>query len=102
MQDAVSVGGKQVDDLPEARRDLTADDRQRFPTIARSASISSSSRASVGMPPGRSRTGLSSTRHKQDRHWLRDQQLAAYRDLVGHYAQFSMEISRAHPCTAVE
>jgi len=31
MQDAVSVHGEQVDDLPEARRDLAADDKQRFP-----------------------------------------------------------------------
>jgi hypothetical protein len=31
MQDAVSVDGEQVDDLPEARRDLAADDKQRFP-----------------------------------------------------------------------
>ncbi len=36
------------------------------------------------------------TNRAQDRHWLRDQQLAAYRDLLGHYARFSMEISRAH------
>jgi len=36
------------------------------------------------------------TNRAQDRHWLRDQQLAAYRDLLGHYAHFSMEINRAH------
>jgi hypothetical protein len=36
------------------------------------------------------------TNRAQDHQWLRDQQLAAYRDLLGHYANFSMEISRAH------
>jgi hypothetical protein len=36
------------------------------------------------------------TNRAQDRQWLRDQQLAAYRDLLGHYAQFSMEINLAH------
>jgi len=36
------------------------------------------------------------TNRALDRQWLRDQQLAAYRDLLGHYAHFSMEISRAH------
>jgi hypothetical protein len=36
------------------------------------------------------------TNRAQDRQWLRDQQLSAYRDMLGHYAQFSMEISRAH------
>jgi hypothetical protein len=36
------------------------------------------------------------TNRALDRQWIRDQQLAAYRDLLGHYAQFSMEISRAH------
>jgi len=30
VQDAVSVDGEQVDDLPEARRDLAADDKQRL------------------------------------------------------------------------
>jgi hypothetical protein len=36
------------------------------------------------------------TRRAQDRHWLRDRQLAAYQDLFGHYARFMMTISRAH------
>lgn len=36
------------------------------------------------------------TNRAQDRQWLRDRQLAAYRDLLGHYARFSMVISRAH------
>ncbi len=36
------------------------------------------------------------TNRGQDRHWLRNQQLAAYRDLLGHYANYSMEITRAH------
>jgi hypothetical protein len=36
------------------------------------------------------------TNRAQDRHWLRGQQLAAYQNLLGHYAQFSMEINRAH------
>jgi hypothetical protein len=36
------------------------------------------------------------TNRAQDRHWLRDRQLAAYRDLLGHYAHFAMEINRAH------
>jgi hypothetical protein len=36
------------------------------------------------------------TKWAQDSHWLRDQELAAYRDLLGHYARFAMEINRAH------
>ncbi|MFB7122529.1 hypothetical protein [Kitasatospora sp. NPDC056273] len=36
------------------------------------------------------------TRRAQDRHWSRDQQLAAYRELLGHYAGFTMELRRAH------
>jgi hypothetical protein len=36
------------------------------------------------------------TKWAQDRHWLRDQELAAYRDLLGHYARFVMKINRAH------
>jgi hypothetical protein len=36
------------------------------------------------------------TNRAQDRKWLRDQELAAYRDLLGNYAHFAMEINRAH------
>jgi len=36
------------------------------------------------------------TKWAQDRQWLRDQEIAAYRDLLGHFARFSMEINRAH------
>ncbi len=36
------------------------------------------------------------TKWAQDRHWLRDQELAAYRDVLAHYARFAMEINRAH------
>jgi hypothetical protein len=36
------------------------------------------------------------TRRGQDRHWLRDKQLDAYADMLRHYAQFTMEIKRAH------
>ena len=36
------------------------------------------------------------TNRGQDRHWLRNQQLAAYRDLLGHYANYSMMLARAH------
>ncbi|MET9046196.1 hypothetical protein ABZX34_25660 [Streptomyces sp. NPDC004362] len=36
------------------------------------------------------------TRRAQDRQWLRDQQLMAYRELFGHYAKFTMELRRAH------
>ena len=36
------------------------------------------------------------TNRGQDRHWLHDQQLAAYRDLLGHYANYSMMLTRAH------
>ena len=32
----------------------------------------------------------------QDRHWLRDKQLGAYVDLLGHYARFTMVLKRAH------
>ncbi|WP_405428444.1 hypothetical protein [Streptomyces erythrochromogenes] len=35
-------------------------------------------------------------RRAQDRQWLRDQQLAAYRNLFEHYAKFTMELRRAH------
>ncbi|MET8628382.1 hypothetical protein ABZW30_32350 [Kitasatospora sp. NPDC004669] len=36
------------------------------------------------------------TRRAQDRQWSRDQQLAAYQELLGHYAKFTMELRRAH------
>jgi hypothetical protein len=36
------------------------------------------------------------SRTTQHRHWLRDQQLAAYVDLLGHYARFTMVLNRAH------
>ncbi|WP_416986109.1 hypothetical protein [Streptomyces sp. T028] len=36
------------------------------------------------------------TRRAQDRHWIRDQQLAAYQELFSHYAKFTMELRRAH------
>lgn len=36
------------------------------------------------------------TRRAQDRQWSRDQQLTAYRELLGHYARFTMELRRAH------
>ncbi|MBO1416199.1 hypothetical protein J0670_16500 [Streptomyces sp. FH025] len=36
------------------------------------------------------------TRSAQDRQWSRDQQLAAYQELLGHYARFTMELRRAH------
>lgn len=36
------------------------------------------------------------TRRAQDRHWLRDRQLAAYQDLLREYATFSMILRRAH------
>jgi hypothetical protein len=36
------------------------------------------------------------TRHAEQRQWLLDRQLAAYADLLGHYARFTMTISRAH------
>ena len=36
------------------------------------------------------------TRRAQDRHWLRDRQLAAYQDLLREYATFVMIMSRAH------
>jgi hypothetical protein len=36
------------------------------------------------------------TKWAQDRQWLRDQEIAAYRDLLDHFARFAMEISRAH------
>ncbi|MER7671128.1 hypothetical protein ABTY61_22055 [Kitasatospora sp. NPDC096128] len=36
------------------------------------------------------------TRRAQDRQWSRDQQLAAYRELLAHYAKFTMELRRAH------
>jgi hypothetical protein len=36
------------------------------------------------------------TRRAQDRHWLRDKQLAAYQDLMREYATFAMVLRRAH------
>lgn len=36
------------------------------------------------------------SRTTQHRHWLRDRQLAAYVDLLSHYARFTMVLSRAH------
>ncbi len=36
------------------------------------------------------------TRKAQDRHWLRDKQLAAYQDLLRQYATFAMILKRAH------
>ncbi|MFI2364038.1 hypothetical protein [Promicromonospora sp. NPDC019610] len=36
------------------------------------------------------------TQRAQDRHWLRDQQLDAYQELLSHYARFTMELRRAH------
>ncbi|MEU8986948.1 hypothetical protein AB0C98_10930 [Streptomyces sp. NPDC048558] len=36
------------------------------------------------------------TRRAQDRQWTRDQQLAAYQELLSHYAKFTMELRRAH------
>lgn len=36
------------------------------------------------------------TRRGQRRQWLQDKQLAAYVDLLGHYARFTMTLSRAH------
>jgi hypothetical protein len=36
------------------------------------------------------------SRDTQHRHWLRDRQLAAYVDLLSHYARFTMVLSRAH------
>jgi hypothetical protein len=36
------------------------------------------------------------TRKGQDRQWLRDKQLAAYVELLGHYARFVMVLKRAH------
>ncbi|MFC7480656.1 hypothetical protein ACFQX7_12255 [Luedemannella flava] len=35
-------------------------------------------------------------RRAQDRHWLRDRQLAAYQELLRHYATFAMVLRRAH------
>lgn len=35
-------------------------------------------------------------RRGQDRQWLRDKQLAAYLELLGHYARFTMVLKRAH------
>jgi hypothetical protein len=58
VQDAVSVGGEQVDDFPKLVATWRPMMSDGSPRIADSASMSSSSRASVGMPPGRSRTGL--------------------------------------------
>jgi hypothetical protein len=36
------------------------------------------------------------THRAQDRQWLRDKQLAAYQELLSHYAKFTMAIRRAH------
>jgi hypothetical protein len=36
------------------------------------------------------------TRKAQDRHWLRDKQLAAYDELLSQYARFTMALKRAH------
>jgi hypothetical protein len=36
------------------------------------------------------------TRRAQDRHWLRDKQLAAYQELLRQYATFAMILKRAH------
>jgi hypothetical protein len=36
------------------------------------------------------------TRRAQDRHWLRDQQLVAYQELLRQYATFVMILKRAH------
>ena len=36
------------------------------------------------------------TKWAQDRQWIRDQEIVAYRDLLNHFARFAMEISRAH------
>jgi hypothetical protein len=36
------------------------------------------------------------TRRAQDRHWLRDRQLAAYQELLRQYATFAMILKRAH------
>ncbi|WP_203900350.1 hypothetical protein [Virgisporangium aliadipatigenens] len=36
------------------------------------------------------------TRRAQDRHWVRDRQLAAYQDLLREYATFVIIIKRAH------
>jgi hypothetical protein len=40
--------------------------------------------------------GAMLARRAQDRHWLRDRQLAAYQDLLREYATFVMIMSRAH------
>lgn len=36
------------------------------------------------------------TRRAQDRHWVRDKQLAAYQELLRQYATFAMILRRAH------
>jgi hypothetical protein len=36
------------------------------------------------------------TRRTQDRHWLRDQQLVSYQELMRQYATFAMVLRRAH------
>lgn len=36
------------------------------------------------------------TRRAQDRHWLRDQQLAAYQDVLNEYAKFAIILKSAH------
>jgi hypothetical protein len=40
--------------------------------------------------------GVVLSRRAQDRHWLRDQQLAAYQELMRQYATFIMTLKRAH------
>src|SRR6266545_3742867 len=40
--------------------------------------------------------GVILSRRAQDRHWLRDQQLAAYQELMRQYATFVMTLKRAH------
>src|SRR6266511_3413620 len=40
--------------------------------------------------------GVVLSRRAQDRHWLRDQQLAAYQELMRQYATFVMTLKRAH------
>lgn len=40
--------------------------------------------------------GTALSRRAQDRHWLRDRQLAAYQELMRQYATFTMTLRRAH------
>jgi hypothetical protein len=64
VQNAISVSGEQVDDLSKARRDLAADNEQRLAEDRRLSLDELFEPRLVSMPPGRSRTGLSSTRHR--------------------------------------